>query len=302
MSGLPYITVPPIDIGIELQPFGILVATGVLVGAWLLRRYGEKINLNDDHMRGLIMWVLVGGFIGAHVFDVLAYQWDRLLEDPLLLVKVWAGISSYGGFIGGFLGFFLYCRKYKLPLGAYADATGYGLLPGFTFGRLGCTLVHDHIGQATDFALGVNYPSKVAVAHGMSGASRMHNLGMYEFMYLLPVCAIIFFLATRPRRPHGMLAVTIGALYAPVRFFLDGLRLSQSDPRYAGLTFAQWMSIVVTAVSVYGIFYVYRSTRNAPETRGARLATVDGPFDGAAAKAKKPSAAGAKPSAKKKQK
>ena len=57
------------------------------------------------------------GFIGAHVFDVLAYQPGRLSEDPLLIFKLWQGISSYGGFIGGVFGFAVYIKKHHLPVG-----------------------------------------------------------------------------------------------------------------------------------------------------------------------------------------
>ena len=42
-----------------------------------------------------------------------------------------------------------------------------------------------------------------------------------------------------------------GLLYAPVRFFLDFLRPEDSDPRHAGLTFAQWASILAFGVAIY---------------------------------------------------
>jgi hypothetical protein len=51
--------------------------------------------------------------------------------------------------------------------------------------------------------------------------------------------------------PAGFVAVLTGILYAPVRFFLDFLRPETSDPRYVGLTFAQWASILAFGVSVF---------------------------------------------------
>jgi phosphatidylglycerol:prolipoprotein diacylglycerol transferase len=252
-SAIPFFHLDPIDLGpLPLQPFGILVATGVLVGAWLARKQAIRLGLDDDELRGLSAWVLVGGFAGAHVFDVLAYEWDKFVDDPLLIVKVWAGISSYGGFLGGAIGFYLYCRRRALSLGAYGDAIVYGLIPGFTFGRVGCTIVHDHVGRATDLALGIDYPLGFAAQHGYHQPTRMHNLGMYELMYLIPVCLILFWIGRKPR-PRGLLVVLAGTLYAPVRFFLDFLRFNDSDPRYLGLTFAQWMSIVVTVAGIYGL-------------------------------------------------
>src|SRR5436190_12390544 len=79
------------------------------------------------------------------------------------------------------------------------------------------------------------------------------NLGLVEFLYLIPVNALILWLAFRPSRrmPAGFIAVLAGILYGPVRFFLDYLRPENSDPRHFGLTFAQWASILAFGVSVY---------------------------------------------------
>jgi hypothetical protein len=38
------------------------------------------------------------------------------------------------------------------------------------------------------------------------------------------------------RMPAGFLTVLLGMLYAPVRFFLEYLRPSTTDPRYLSLT------------------------------------------------------------------
>ena len=71
---------PPrsIDVGVPIQSFGMIVAAGVLIGAALLRRYAEWHGVSDEHIRGLTGWIMVAGFLGAHEFDVIAYQWDRI--------------------------------------------------------------------------------------------------------------------------------------------------------------------------------------------------------------------------------
>jgi hypothetical protein len=85
---------------------------------------------------------------------------------------------------------------------------------------------------------------------------RAWNLGLIEFLYLIPVNAIILWLAFRTKkRPNaGILAALAGLLYAPVRFFLDFLRPEETDPRHLGLTFAQWASILAVAVAGYVLF------------------------------------------------
>lgn len=279
---LPYFHLGSLDIGIPIQSFGMIVAAGVLIGAALLRRYAEWHGISDEHIRGLTGWITVSGFIGAHVFDVIAYQWNDLMEHPILFLEIWKGISSYGGFIGGAIGFAIYVWWKRLPPRLFADTAIVGLLPAFSIGRIGCTVVSDHIGAAVDrgawyASLAMNYPDdpvhrELALAPVLQMSDSNHslivdkhllawNLGLVEFLYLLPVNALILFLAFRSwkRVNSGLLIVLTGMLYAPVRFFLDFLRPEDTDPRYLGLTFAQWASFLAFGAAAYVAFLIFKS-------------------------------------------
>jgi phosphatidylglycerol:prolipoprotein diacylglycerol transferase len=278
-TSLPYFHLGALDVGIPIQSFGMIVAAGVLIGAALLRRYAEWHGVSDEHIRGLTGWVTVAGFIGAHVFDVVAYQWNDLKESPILFIELWKGISSYGGFIGGAIGFAIYVWWKRLPVRLMADITIVGLLPAFSIGRIGCTVVSDHIGAAVDRAswyagLAMNYPADGSLAP-VTELQRAHpeivqnhhvlawNLGLIEFLYLVPVNLLVLFLAFRKSKPGetegswlgrtnaGLVTVMTGVLYAPVRFGLDFLRPEETDPRYIGLTFAQWASFLAFGAAAY---------------------------------------------------
>src|SRR6476660_2570751 len=106
---VPFFHLGSLDIGIPIQSFGVIVAAGVLIGAWLLRRYAEWHGVPDEHIRGILGWITITGFLGAHWFDVLAYEpWK--LSEPIAawppsgprgtpqwpaLLRIWDGISSY---------------------------------------------------------------------------------------------------------------------------------------------------------------------------------------------------------------
>src|SRR5436305_1381937 len=251
-AALPFLKPPPpIDIGVPIQVFGMIVAAGVLIGAALLRRYAEWHGVLDEHIRGLTGWITVAGFLGAHEFDVIAYQWDRLSEPwdiwpvshwPLPL-RFWDGISSYGGFVGGAVGFALYVWWKRQNVRLFADIAIVGLLPAFSIGRIGCTVVSDHIGAAVDTAkwyaaLAMDYPRSLNMAHlaehypGTSEYIRAWNLGLVEFLYLIPVNALVLWLGFRSNKriKAGTLASLTAVLYAPVRFCLDYLRPEETDP------------------------------------------------------------------------
>jgi phosphatidylglycerol:prolipoprotein diacylglycerol transferase len=220
----------------------------------------------------MVFYALVLGFVCSHLVDVLFYQpgwWDK---DPLLPLKVWAGISSYGGYLGGVLGvlFYTYVRSgrnqlppdepgrlaHRFPV-AYADALAYGCIGGWMFGRLACAIAHDHIGLASTFVLAVDFP---AGAIKDLPAGSYHDLGLYEFLYLTCVFGVFTWLLRRPRR-EGLLLGLFAVAYTLPRFFFEFLRLPTTDPRYAGLTAAQWFSVAGLCA---GIYFLRRAVKKAP--------------------------------------
>lgn len=275
---LPYLGFDGIGTGfLRIEPFGVIVVLGIMFGMWLMPRRAEKYNLDQFRLQGLAMACIVVGFVGAHVFDVLFYQMDKLKEDPILIFKIWAGISSYGGLLGGIAGFYYYVKRYKLPIGVYADVILWGFLPAFTIGRIACTVVLDHPGAATKFqwatsGSGDTIKSKIIEALKEDGFSAqaasnvwqdygIHNLGFYELIYLLGVIAVIVILDRIRQWPHGFLVGATAILYAPVRYWLDYFRPVSSDPRHLGLTFAQWTSIGLLVAGVIIIVAAFRTPK-----------------------------------------
>jgi phosphatidylglycerol:prolipoprotein diacylglycerol transferase len=278
-TGIPYFHLGSLDLGLPIQSFGMIVAAGLIIGSTPLRRYAEWHGVSDENIRSLMTWILISGFLGAHEFDMVAYNWERIgvyagvtpahwwpLSQEMwpsnwpLVLRIWDGISSYGGFIGGAIGFALYVWWKRLPARLFADITIAGLLPAFTIGRIGCTVVSDHIGAMVEpdrwYAfLAEDYPRHLVdkAYQGPEVFVKAWNLGLLEFLYLIPVNIIVLWLAFRPskRQPAGLITVLTGVLYAPVRFFLDFLRPEDTDPRYLGLTFAQWSSIVAFGIALY---------------------------------------------------
>lgn len=269
---LPYLHIDPAWLG-GLEPFGVIIAIGVLFGAEVARRHAERTGLNLEELRRMAFYALVFGFTISHLVDVFLYQpgwWDK---DPLLPVKLWAGISSYGGFLGGVVGVVFYIKlrsgRNKLPPDepgrlahahplAYADATAYGSAGGWVFGRLACASAHDHVGKPSDFFMAVDFP-----AGNPSGipTGPHHDLGAYEFLWLLVIFFVLFLVLRRPRR-EGLVLGLFAVMYTIPRFFFEFLRYAETDPRYFGLTPAQWFSI---AGLFAGIMFIRRAlTRSEP--------------------------------------
>jgi phosphatidylglycerol:prolipoprotein diacylglycerol transferase len=234
---IPWFTLPPIDldgIGLgKLHWFAIFVLAGIVLGVVF---YDRSITRGGDIdwkvARAMPEAAVIGGFVGAHLVHVLLYHPELMREDPLVLLKFWAGISSIGGFFGGALACIAVLLYYRQRLLPYGDRLMVALAIGWAFGRLGCATSHDHPGALSNFALAVQFHD-----------GARHDLGLYEFLYtaLLLVPALLW-LSRRPFRTGALLATTLLS-YAPVRFVLDFLRATDRDfvdRRYLGLTPAQY--------------------------------------------------------------
>jgi phosphatidylglycerol---prolipoprotein diacylglyceryl transferase len=242
---LPYYEIPPLRLGpLTVHPFGVLVATAVLLGSWLATKRSRELSLDETVTEQAAGWAVIPGFIVAHLYSALAYFPERVAENPLYILKVWDGISSFGGFLGGTLGvvYFLRTRGKANPW-AYADSIAYGFTFAWIFGRLGCTVAFDHPGSLTDFALAMRYPGDEELKAGVR-----HNLGFYESLWAMAM-SLFFFL--QRKRPHfaGWYVGMFGLLYTPFRFSLDFLRAV--DKRYLTFTPGQYAAIALFGVTLW---------------------------------------------------
>lgn len=262
MSGLPYIDIPQ-KFG-PVSTFGLLLVVGLLFAGALTRRYARRNGEDLDTLAWLTTRVVAWGFFGALALDIAFYEPSAFIADPWGTIKK-LGISSYGGGLAGALAFIYYAGRKGLDRRRWGDLLAYGVSGGYLFGRLGCAVAHDHLGRKTDFALAVNVPpGRYPFDRSADHVIRAHDLGLYEFfLWILIVGALLVLERWRGRRP-GFLVGFMAVVYSIPRFFLEFLRLESSDPRYGGLTFAQWASI---AIFIAGLFLLIRKPGPQPEVK-----------------------------------
>lgn len=228
---------------LTFHAFGALVVMAILVGSWMIQKRSQSLGLDPDKSYDMVTWLLVGAFICSHLFEVLVYHPEKLQEDPWTLLRLWEGMSSYGGYLGAALGIAAYSwqRLYPGQWWRYIDAVAWGFPFGWIFGRLGCSVAVDHPGLPTDFFLGFQRPN----------GTTIHNLGFYEMLYTVGI-ACLFYALRNKRVWSGFWVGFLWIIYSPVRFGLDFLRVR--DVKYAGLTPGQWGAIAMTAVAL-AIFF-----------------------------------------------
>lgn len=303
---IPYLSMPektlvdlPVIGQLKLQVFGPLVAVGVIIGLQRVLTYAKHKDMDEFMIRDLMFWVLIFGFVISHWVSVIFYFPEDVARNPWLLLMIWNGLSSVGGFFGALVGVWWFSRKHNQPRLALIDPLVFGFLTGFTFGRLGCSLVHDHPGTFVE-----NLPSwlswlevmAVGPWPGTGGRFRL-DLGLLEFIYDVGIAVYFYTIYNwkKDRRP-GLLTGYVCLAYAPYRFILDFARGAQ-DVRYFGLTTAHYATLALFCIGVYLVFirkerpgdrdYAKDSVRIAAEKAAAeKAATEAGDADkGAAADA-----------------
>lgn len=228
----------PIGGGRSLAAFGTLVALGIFAGAWFAERRGRVVGVPAGEIPGAVLSAVVPGLALAH-FVALLPQGDW---SPRAILQFWNGMSSFGGLLGAFLGLAVYYRRTRRSWLPTADVLVEALVVGWVFGRLGCTLVHDHIGRPSEFLLAIGFPD-----------GPRHDLGFYELLYTVLVLVPAVVVLNRRRRPAGTSVVVLAFLYAPVRFLGDFLRntdLPGADVRYLGLTVGQYGSLALLGIGM----------------------------------------------------
>jgi phosphatidylglycerol:prolipoprotein diacylglycerol transferase len=226
----------------QFNAWSLAVPAAVISGYWLAVRRARQAGLETGPFETACTWGLGIGFVVSHAVEVLFYDRAKLDREGIVtLFKFWEGLSSYGGFVGGTAGVLLFYRQPGKRLVA-ADCIVQGIVLGWIFGRLGCTIVMDHPGPKTDLWFG--FPTS---------DGRRHNLGLYEMLFTLLVLLPANLWLHRRKPPTGSFVAATCMLYGAGRFALDFLRATDTenpDPRYGPFTLAHYLSIAIFLVGL----------------------------------------------------
>ena len=267
---------------ISFHAFGLLVTLGVFFGYLAARRRAPLYGVTRDDLTSFLRWMLITAFVLAHMLDEIFYHPEGL-RQPYTLLFIWDGLSSYGGFIGTCVGGvlwaflepgptfpFLKLRATRKPLLAISDLVASIFPIGWTFGRAGCAVVHDHVGARSSSIFAVQFGAGPVTDYGLfalhHGEDPRFDLGLLEMLFMI-VVAIGFAFMWRKKRPLGTYLVALCLVYPPVRFVLDFFRVDDAeggDLRYLHLTPAQYACIAFFAVGVVLVTQLRAANRSTP--------------------------------------
>lgn len=157
--------------------YGILVATGFIVGLWTASRRAARAGLSAQAIMDLGPCLLIGALVGARALYVASYWREQFAAGPWweMFMIHHGGLVFYGGLVGASLSFIIYARWKKLPLWKTADLLAPGIALGQAIGRLGCLLNGCCYGKPTSLPWAIRFPP----GHETAGVA-VHPTQIYE--------------------------------------------------------------------------------------------------------------------------
>ncbi|HEX5724123.1 MAG TPA: prolipoprotein diacylglyceryl transferase [Longimicrobiaceae bacterium] len=256
--------------GLKITSFGVMVALGIITGAWIGARELRRRGMDGDLAWDLAGFGAVFGILGAKLYYMILH-WDLTLADPGRALFSRAGLVWYGAFIAGTLACIWRLKRLKVSVLRVGDALAPGMALGYGVGRIGCFLVGDDWGSPTTLPWGVKFPigappstagnlrafgEEVPASIPDTEVLAVHPTQLYETGMSLIVFFILWRL--RPRlATTGMLFYLWLALAGVERFIVEIFRAK--DDRFLGVfSVAQLISVGLVLIGAWGMSHVAR--------------------------------------------
>ncbi len=250
----------------QLQYYGLmyLVAFGICYALVVYRLKREKrFTMTIEQAQGLIMNLVIGLIIGARLGYVLFYNFSYYVAHPLEIISPVqfnggiqftgiSGMSYHGGLIGVIIAGFLFVRKHKIDFRDAVDLLIPAIPLGYTFGRLGNFINGELYGRATDFVLGMYFPSdpRQLLRH----PSQLYEAffeGLFLFAVLWPL--------RKKNWPRGAMLGLYLIGYGTVRFLIEFVR--QPDEHLGFIVHRISMGQLLCAAMIVSGLIIYGYTR-----------------------------------------
>lgn len=247
----------------SLPTYGLLVATGVLIGMWISVRNSARLGINPEHAWNLGIYVVLAGIIGSKVLYVIN-EWSSYsghIGDIFSLSTLQAGGVFSGGLIAGLAVAAWYIRKYDIPALATCDAFAPGLALGHAIGRLGCFSAGCCFGKETHHFWGVVFTNPLA--NSISGTPLnvpLEPTQLFEAAVELANFFLLMWMFKR-RKFDGQVFSAFLIIYGTARFFLEFLRGDPGRGEVFGGLMSGTQLIALLMVAGGGVLWWFKSAQ-----------------------------------------
>ena len=239
-----------------LHTYGVLVASGFILGLALAIREAKKFNIAKEKILDIGFYILISAIVGSRLAFILT-EYEYYLENPLDIFKIWqGGLVFYGGLLLAIPVVIIYIKKHNLPMWTIGDIFAPSIAIGHAIGRLGCLSAGCCYGRPTDLPWAVTFTDPATLARPLG--VPLHPTQLYEALAEFGIFVLLMFWR-RHKSFDGQLFWLYILLYATARFIIEFFRAPETrNLIFNGLSLAQGISI---ALFMTAMIYLIRGVK-----------------------------------------
>lgn len=252
-----------------ISSYGFMMVMSFMVAYYFIHQEGKRMGWEPEIAQDLIFHGAIGGVLGAKVYylienigrgsdrnlaglgDMFAglftFDLQRIADG---IQNFGAGLVFFGGLMGGTLAVTLLLRKRKMPWLPTADMVAPFLILGYAVGRVGCFMVGDDYGIASNLPWAMTFPKGLPPT-----IVPVHPTQIYE---VIAGFAIFAFLMNYRKKKQfaGQVFFVYMILMGTERFLIEFIR---TNNRYIlGLSGAQIIALLLISSGAYLLYWLPR--------------------------------------------
>lgn len=242
--------------GFEVRWYGVLIASGMLIGVLLADYSCKKKRVSYDNMLNMVLISLPAAIIGARLYYVI-FNFSQYNGNLIEMINIReGGLAIHGGVLFGLGSAYIYSRIKKLDFIKFADAAAPSLILAQSIGRWGNFFNSEAHGGPVSYEFISHFPKFIQKGMYIDGI-YYHPTFLYESIWNFVIFLILISILKREHKDGTILFSYIG-LYSLGRFFIEGLR---TDSLMLGpIRVAQLVSIIGVLIGV-SFFIINRMKR-----------------------------------------
>jgi phosphatidylglycerol:prolipoprotein diacylglycerol transferase len=238
---------------LQVRWYGLMYLVGFLAAWWLARRRAASpgSTWTPTEVDDLIFYCALGVILGGRLGWILFYGTERILADPLSLLRIWeGGMSFHGGLVGVLVALAMFASRRGKRIADVFDFTAPLPAIGFGAGRIGNFINGELWGKPTDVPWAV-------VVDGVA----LHASQLYEALLEGLVLFVILWWFTSSPRPRLAPSGLFLLCYGVFRFAVEFVRVPDANRGYLLLdwvTMGQILSLPMIIAGAWLLAVAYR--------------------------------------------
>lgn len=243
--------------GLGIRWYGILIASGMLLGTLLALRESRRVNFDENYILDVLLYSVPSAIIGARLYYVIL-EWGYYSSNPSQILAIRnGGLAIHGAIIGALIAAAIYTRVKKVSLLKITDICAPSIILGQAIGRWGNFINQEAYGGEVSKQFISHFPKFIQNQMYINGAYH-HPTFLYESLWDVLVF-ITLIVARRKSRGDGFIFFLYLGLYSVGRFFVEGLR---TDSLMLGnLRMAQVVSVILVVMSIFAMYIITKRNK-----------------------------------------